>query len=134
MIYSYKKSSFDELPNKDGTVSINHQNILKVGMEMFKVVKDGNPELVNEIFRVSNVRFYELLQRTLIHISLINTVVSVAETIKFFRPKIWDLIPNEIKCLENLKDLKTTITNGNQNHVHVEFAKHISMLLVFYNM
>ena len=134
MIYSYKKSSFDELPNKDGTVSINHQNILKVGMEMFKVVKDGNPELVNEIFRVSNVRFYELLQRTLIHISLINTVVSVAETIKFFRPKIWDLIPNEIKCLENLKDLKATITNGNQNHVHVEFAKHISMLLIFYNM
>ena len=89
MIYSYQKSGFDELLNKDGTVSIHHQNILKLGIEMFTVLEGGNPEIVNEILHVRNEGFYEFQQRTFFHIHSINTVFSCAERARFLGPKIW---------------------------------------------
>ena len=40
--HSNKKPSFDELLDKDESVSIHHQNIQKLGIEMFKVLKSKN--------------------------------------------------------------------------------------------
>ena len=53
MIYNYKKSSFDELLNKDETVAIHHQVSQKLGIKMVKAVKDKNLETGNQIFRVT---------------------------------------------------------------------------------
>lgn len=53
MIYNYKKSSFDELLNKDETVAIHHQVFQKLGIKMVKAVKDKNLETGNQIFRVT---------------------------------------------------------------------------------
>ena len=49
MIYSDKKSSFDKLLNEDDTVSTHHQDIQKLGIEIFKVAQSGSPEIVIEI-------------------------------------------------------------------------------------
>ena len=45
IIYSDKKSSFDEFLDKDESVSIHHQNIQKLGIEMFKVLNGENPQI-----------------------------------------------------------------------------------------
>ena len=58
--YSDKKSSFDKLLDKDESVSIHHQNIQKLGIEMFKVLNGENPQIVNEIFRIRDETSYEL--------------------------------------------------------------------------
>ena len=55
---------------------IHHQIVQKLAMEMFQFVKVGNPEILNEIFRVRNEGFYELRQRTFFHIPSKNTVSS----------------------------------------------------------
>ena len=47
IIYSDKKSSFDELLDEDESVSIHHQNIQKLGLEMFKVINSENSQIVN---------------------------------------------------------------------------------------
>ena len=46
-----KKSNFNELLVKDGSVSIHHQNLQKVTVEMFKVSRRLGPEIVNESFQ-----------------------------------------------------------------------------------
>lgn len=47
----------------------------------------------------------------------VHSVANGTENIKFFRPRIWKVLLHEIKKLENLKELKTAIKNGNQHHV-----------------
>ena len=37
--YNDKKSNFNELQVKDGSVSIHHQNLQKLAVEMFKVCR-----------------------------------------------------------------------------------------------
>ena len=106
---SDKKSSFVELLDKDESVSIHHQNIQKLGIEMFKVLNGENPQIVYEIFRIRDETSYELRQRSCFHIPSVNTVFSGTESIRFLGPKIWELIPNDIKSLENLRDFKTAI-------------------------
>ena len=109
IIYSDKKSSFDELFDKDKSVSIHHQNFQKLGIEMFKVLNSENPQIVNEIFRIRDETSYELRQISCFHVPSVNTVFSGTESIRFLDPKIWELILNDIKCLENLMGFKTTI-------------------------
>ena len=88
IIYSDKKSSFVELLDKDESVSIHHQNIQKLGIEMFKVLNGENPQIVNEIFRIRDETSYELRQRSCFHIPSVNTVFSGTESIRFVGPKI----------------------------------------------
>ena len=45
---------FDEWLDKDKSVSIHHRNIQKLGIEMFKVLNDENPQFVNEFFCIRN--------------------------------------------------------------------------------
>ena len=50
IVYNDKKSSFNELLVKDGSVSIHHQNLQKLAAEMFKVSRGLSPELLINYF------------------------------------------------------------------------------------
>ena len=57
-----KKSNFSELLVKDGSISIDHQNLQKLAAEMFKVSGGLSPEIVNELFQFREQIPYELRQ------------------------------------------------------------------------
>ena len=61
IIYSDKISSFDELLDKDESVSIDHQNIHKLGIEIFIVLNGENPQIANEFFLIRNEVSHGLL-------------------------------------------------------------------------
>ena len=109
IIYSDKKSSFYELLDKNEFVCIPNQIIQKLSIGMFKVLNGENSQIVNEIFRIRNEASHELRQRSRFHLASGNTVFSGTESIRSLGPKIWELIPNDIKCLQNLKDFETPI-------------------------
>ena len=77
IVYNDKKSNFNELLVKDGSVSIHHQNLQKLAVEMFKASRGLTPEIVNELFQFREIP-YEL-------------------SLKFCGPKVWALVPNEMK-------------------------------------
>ena len=72
-----RSSSFENLLKKDNSVSIHHRNIQALATEMFKVKNNIAPEIMKEYF-APKMSSYEL------------------------GPKIWDLVPNEIKESESL--------------------------------
>ena len=49
--YNDKLSNFEELLHKDNFVSIRHNNINALAIEMYKVVNGMSPEIMNEVFR-----------------------------------------------------------------------------------
>ena len=65
---------------------------------MFKVSGGLNPEIVNELlFQVTQQIPYELRQRPQFQIPSFHSVFSGTESLKFLGPKIWALVPNEMK-------------------------------------
>ena len=77
IFYSGKKSSSDELLDKDESVSIHHQNIQKLGIEMFKVLNGENPQIVNAVFRIRDETSYEPRQGSCFHVPSVRTVSAV---------------------------------------------------------
>ena len=54
IVYNDKKSNLNELLVKDGPVSIHHQNLQKLAVEMFKVSRGLSPEIVMNYFNAEN--------------------------------------------------------------------------------
>ena len=69
IVYNDKKSNFNELLVKDGSVSIHHQNLQKLAVEMFKVSTGLSPEIVNESFQFKEQIPCELRQVSQFQIS-----------------------------------------------------------------
>ena len=51
VIYNDKLSNFEELLQKDHSVSIHHNNAHVLAIEMYKAVNGISPEIMNEVFK-----------------------------------------------------------------------------------
>ena len=63
IVYNVEKSNVNELLVKDSSVSIHHQNLQKLAVEMFKVSRGLSSEIVNELFQFREQISYKLRQR-----------------------------------------------------------------------
>ena len=81
-----------------------HEKCLQI---IYSDKKPSFDELLDEYGLVSI--HYQNIQKLGIEMFKVNAVFSGTESIQHLDPKIWKLIPNDIKCLQNLKELKTTI-------------------------
>ena len=60
ILYNDKLSNFEELLHKDNSVSIHHNNIHALIVEMYKFVNGMAPEIMNEVFKQRNNPHYNL--------------------------------------------------------------------------
>ena len=109
MIYNDKISNFEELLNKDNSVSIHHSNIHALAIEMYKVANDMSPEIMNEVFKLRNTLRYNLRHTSLFSTEPIHGVFNRTESASYLGPKIWEQIPAEIKNKDSLDDFKKEI-------------------------
>ena len=85
------KTCFSELFEKDGSVSINYQNIRQLSIEMFKVSKGLCPEIVKGLFQFRYDIPHNLRQRCQIHIPLVRTVLVVQRVLNILVLKFGNL-------------------------------------------
>ena len=107
LVYKDHNLSFEDLLQKDESFTIHHRNLQKLATEMYKAYKNLSPSLVKSIFPKRNIP-YNLRNKNDFHSSNIRTVFNGMETISFRGPKIWGLVPDEIKNsnFRNKMDLK----------------------------
>ena len=69
----------------------------------------SSPEIMKEIFRIREENGYNLRHQNTFKRPIVNSVYNGTETVLFLEPKIWVLIPTEIKELVSLKSFKKAI-------------------------
>ena len=111
IIYNDKHSNFEELLVKDNSVSIHHNNIHTLAIEMYKVVNGMSPEIMNDIFKLRENTHYNLRHTSQFLVDPILSMFNGSESASNLRPKIWEQIPSEIKNINFLVDFKKE--NGN---------------------
>ena len=55
IVYNDKQSSFNELLEKDGSVSIHMRNIQILATEMYKLINNLSPPIMNRVFKFSSI-------------------------------------------------------------------------------
>ena len=101
-IYNDKRSSFNALLEKDGSVSIHERNIKILATEMFKVSKNLASPQMQEIFKLKNQPRYNLRYNSLFFRPLVKSVCKGTESLSFLGPKIWDILPDTYKDMPDL--------------------------------
>ena len=107
IVYRDNCISFEELLHKDNSFTIHERNIQYLAIELFKVKNDIAPEFMSDIFPLKNKLVYCSKQDFLT--KRVYSVYNGTETLSYLGPKIWLMIPNEIKASSSLKLFKKRI-------------------------
>ena len=108
IVYDDNHSSFSELLEKSGSVSIHHRNLQQLATEIYKALNNLSSPLMSELFTVKETS-YNLRGNGRLKCNNIKTARYGCESITFLASKIWELIPNEIKHSSSIAAFKRKI-------------------------
>ena len=108
LVYNDNLSSFETLLEKSGSVKIHHKNLQQLAIEIYKALNDLSSSLMSELFTFKNTS-YNLRAGKKLDSNNIKTVNYGTESISYLAPKIWELVPNEIKKSNSLNVFKRKI-------------------------
>ena len=93
---------------RDNTVTVHQRNLQVLATELYKVKMGLAPQLVKETFPLST-RVYNLRSTYEFKLENVKTVHYGTESLSFLGPKIWELVPLEIKSSQSLEGFKKKI-------------------------
>ena len=93
---------------------------LKLSIEMFKFLNWLSPQIMNDVFQVKSPATYYPRDKNELYSRNPKVVVYGTESVSFMAPKVWSIVPQELKNSQSLK-------------IHVGYAKPICNMLVLYN-
>ena len=108
LVYKDTNLTFEELLRKDNSFTIHQMNLQKLATEMYKVRNDLSPTIMKSIFPERSIPF-NLRNKNPFMATNISSVFNGTETVSFRGPKIWLLVPEEIRNSKTLIEFKARI-------------------------
>ena len=105
IVYRDNTSNFTELLQKGNAVTVHQRNLQVLTTELYKVKMGLAPKLVKELFPPST-HAYNLRSTYEFKLENVKTVHYGTESLSFLGPKIWVLVPLEIKPSPSLEEFK----------------------------
>ena len=114
-LYFDYSSSFKELLERDNSFTIHHKNVQSLAIEIYKFVNGLSPDIMSKVFQKNENNHYNLRCNNDFYSDNPKTVRYGTESISYLAPKIWSLIPNDIKSSLTLSVFKSKIRKWTPN-------------------
>ena len=111
LLYGDKTSSFEKLLEQDKSVTIHTRNRQILATEMFKVYRNISTAIFIEIFHRLDIN-YNLGINSDFAMPNVRPVFWGRESISYLGPKIWDIVPLELKELTSVVAFKKVLKSG----------------------
>ena len=110
ILYRDEISSFEDLLVKDNSITAHERNIKLLAKEMYMVKNVILPNALGEFITKKNLR-YNLRNHPTFTKDKANTTQYGTESMNILGPKIWDIIPSEIKNSVTLDSFNVNMKN-----------------------
>ena len=107
LVYKDNDISFSDLLLRDDSVTIYERNLQALAIELFKVVNGLAPNILKDTFPLKDSSMYS--SNFPFKTRNVRIVNYGTETLAYLGPKIWEMVPNEIKAATNLIEFKNKI-------------------------
>ena len=103
-LYEDYVSSYEELLQKAGKETMKVNRLRSLCIEIYKLINNINPTYMNEIFKLRKIsRAVRSNYKLNLDVPTINQVSFGGKSLRYYGPKIWDLLSFHIKSSENLE-------------------------------
>ena len=107
IVYEDEISSFEDLLKRDNSYTIHERNIQTLAIEIFKVVTGISPEIMKKVFPLkSSIQYHS---KQIFETHNIRSVYNGTDTLSFLGPKIWNILPDDMKKITSLNAFKKEI-------------------------
>ena len=132
IVYKNDKLTFQELLEKDDSVTIHQKNLQKLATEMFRIKNKLSPLPMQELF-TEKIHQHNLRHKRSWETFNLRTVKYGTETIRNMGPKTWDLVPNYIKESKSLLEFQKKIKKWKTSECKCRLCKTYVFDLGFVN-
>ena len=101
LVYADRQSAFEELLNKDKSVTIHHRNWQVLATELYKVRHELAPDIMNNISKIRIVK-YNFRNDFLFATRYVKSFHYGSDTLFYLGRKLLDLLLKNIKDWENI--------------------------------
>ena len=114
IVYRDNELSFKEMLKKDNSVTIHHKNIHFLAIEMYKVKQGIAPPFMSDIFKLREIPINSVIgglryQSEFYNYDNPRSIYNGIQTLRSFGPKIWNILPDNIKNSSNISSFKRQI-------------------------
>ena len=109
IIYNGSTLTYDELLHKDNSFTIHERNSQALAIEMYKIMNIISPVIMKQAVPLKEMNRY--CSRFPFKSRNVNTMLYGTETIFFLGPKIWSIIPTDMKNATSFFEFKRKIRN-----------------------
>ena len=102
LIYEDYNATFEELLEIDGSFSVHHFNIQTLLIEIYKFCNGLSIQIFCDLFQIKNNR-YCLRSNSDLQRTNVQSVYNGENSLSSYAPKMWDLVPMEIKSSASLE-------------------------------
>ena len=107
LVYQDDHLTFEQLLHKDGSYTIHERNIQTLAIELYKIINGISPAIMKKVLPLKESNRY--CSRFPFETRNVHTVTYGTETISSLGPKIWHIIPKNIKDSTTLNEFKRRI-------------------------
>ena len=122
IVYKNDNLTFQELLEKDNSVTVHHKNLQRLAIEMYKIKNHLSPVPMQELFTER------------VHLrNNVRTVIYGINTMRYMGQKTWDIVPTEIAEANSLLEFKRKIKRWKPNECTCRLCKSYIYNLGFLN-
>ena len=121
IVYKNNVLSFEELLELDKLFKIHHRNIQSLAIELFKIKNNLSVTMMNDIFQPRAVR-YNLRSQTDFTRPNVNSEHFGISSLRYMAAKVWDMVPNDIKNVNEIETFKNNIRKSKPVNCHCKLC------------
>ena len=108
-VYNDEISPFEELLGRDKSETIHRRNIKVLAAELFKIKNGLSNDIMTQLICKRNSVGYSLRSQTDFSLPQVKSVNYGLKALRYFGPKIWNILPNDIKNSRTLREFSKKV-------------------------